>query len=103
MVCAIASAIASSLVTSMATAIALSLPPNSEANLVAPSRSRSATTTQAPSADKRSAVALPKPDAAPVTNAILPANGFGFGMRFSFASSKSQYSIRNFSDSAIGA
>ena len=103
MVAAIASAIAVSLVTSIATAIALSAPPNSAANLVAPSKSRSATTTQAPSAAKRSAVALPNPEAAPVTSAIREASGFGFGIRFNFASSKSQYSILNFSDSSIGA
>ena len=102
-VAAIASEIASSLVTSIATAIALSAPPSSAASLVAPAKSRSATTTQAPSEDRRSAVALPKPEAAPVTNATRPANGFGFGIRFNFASSKSQYSILNFSISAIGA
>ena len=48
------------------------------------------------------AVAFPSPDAAPVTNAMRPASGFGFGARFNFASSRSQYSIRNFSDSSIG-
>ena len=59
--------------------------------------------TQAPSAASRWAMALPMPDAAPVTSAIRPARGLGFGIRCSFASSSAQYSIRNFSLSGIGA
>ena len=43
------------------------------------------------------------PDAAPVTNAIRAGSGFGSGIRWSFASSSAQYSIRNFSASSIGA
>ena len=63
----------------------------------------SATTTQAPSAASRWAMALPMPDPAPVTTATFVASGFGFGRRASFASSSAQYSIRNFSASGIGA
>ena len=48
-------------------------------------------------------MALPMPEAAPVTSAIRDASGFGFGIRCSFASSSAQYSIRNFSASSIGA
>ena len=48
-------------------------------------------------------MAFPMPDAAPVTNAIRDASGFGFGIRGSLASSNAQYSIRNFSASSIGA
>ena len=65
--------------------------------------SRSATTTQAPSAANRSAMARPIPDAAPVTSATRVASGFGLGIRASLASSSAQYSIRNFSLSGIGA
>ncbi len=43
------------------------------------------------------------PEAAPVTSAIRVASGFGAGIRWSLASSSAQYSIRNFSDSSIGA
>ena len=50
-----------------------------------------------------SAMALPMPEAAPVTRAIRDANGFGFGIRASLASSSAQYSMRNFSASSIGA
>ena len=60
-------------------------------------------TTQAPSAASRVAIALPIPDAAPVTSAIPVASGLGFGIRCSFASSSAQYSMRNFSASEIGA
>ena len=60
-------------------------------------------TTHAPSAASRVAIAFPIPDAAPVTRAIREANGFGFGIRASFASSNAQYSMRNFSASSIGA
>ena len=48
-------------------------------------------------------MALPIPDPAPVTNAIRVASALGFGRRWSLASSRAQYSMRNFSDSAIGA
>ena len=65
--------------------------------------SRSATTTQAPSAASRCAIALPMPDPAPVTSATRVASGLGFGIRASLASSSAQYSMRNFSASAIGA
>ena len=67
------------------------------------SSDRSAMTTQAPSAASFSAVALPMPEAAPVTSAIRVASGFGFGIRWSLASSSAQYSMRNFSASSIGA
>ena len=60
-------------------------------------------TTQAPSAASRLAVALPMPEAAPVTRAIRVASGLGFGIRWSLASSSAQYSMRNFSASSIGA
>ena len=60
-------------------------------------------TTQAPSAASRVAMALPMPDAAPVTSAIRVASGLGLGMRASLASSSAQYSMRNFSASSIGA
>ena len=60
-------------------------------------------TTQAPSAASRVAMALPIPDAAPVTSAIRVASGLGLGMRASLASSSAQYSMRNFSASSIGA
>ena len=48
-------------------------------------------------------MALPMPEAAPVTRAIRVASGLGFGIRWSLASSRAQYSIANFSDSSIGA
>ena len=60
-------------------------------------------TTHAPSAASRCAIALPMPDAAPVTSAMRVASGLGAGIRCSFASSSAQYSIRNFSASSIGA
>ena len=47
-------------------------------------------------------MALPIPDAAPVTNAMRPWWVFGFGIRCSLASSSAQYSMRNFSASEIG-
>ena len=59
-------------------------------------------TTQAPSAASRVAIALPMPEAAPVTRAMRVAWDFGFGIRASFASSRAQYSIRNFSASLMG-
>ena len=59
--------------------------------------------TQAPSAASRAAMALPMPLAPPVTSAIRPAWRAGSGRRCSFASSSAQYSMRNFSDSGIGA
>jgi hypothetical protein len=40
---------------------------------------------------------------APVTKATRVARALGLGMRASLASSRAQYSIRNFSDSEIGA
>ena len=42
------------------------------------------------------------PLAAPVTSAMRAACRFGGGIRWSFASSSTQYSIRNFSLSEIG-
>ena len=74
----------------------------SEAAARALSASRSAIITQAPSAASRVAMALPIPDAAPVTRAMRVANGFGLGIRASLASSRAQYSMRNFSDSSMG-
>ena len=75
----------------------------SAATVAAAAPSRSATTTQAPSAASRCAIARPIPEPAPVTNATRVASGFGVGIRCSFASSSAQYSIRNFSLSGIGA
>ena len=63
----------------------------------------SATTTHAPSSASRCAIAFPIPDPPPVTNATRVASGLGLGIRWSLASSSDQYSIRNFSDSGIGA
>ena len=60
-------------------------------------------TTQAPSAASLAAMALPIPDAAPVTSAMRVASGLGAGIRCSLASSSAQYSMRNFSDSSMGA
>ncbi len=94
---------ASSSETSAPTPMATSAEPMPFATASAFAASRSATTTQAPSAASRSAMALPMPDAAPVTSATRVASGFGFGMRASLASSSAQYSMRNFSDSSIGA
>ena len=99
----IAACTASSSVTSAAIPMALSSLPISAAAAAAFSASRSAITTQAPSAASRWAMALPIPEAAPVTSAIRVANGLGFGIRCSLASSSAQYSILNFSDSSIGA
>ncbi|CAM5681145.1 hypothetical protein SMICM304S_00684 [Streptomyces microflavus] len=48
-------------------------------------------------------MARPMPLPAPVTRATLVASGFAFGIPRSSASSSSQYSIRNFSASSIGA
>ncbi len=59
-------------------------------------------TTHAPSVASRVAIAFPMPDAAPVTRATRVARGLGFGIRCSLASSSDQYSMRNFSLSAIG-
>ena len=78
-------------------------PPSSRATVSALLASMSATMTQAPSAASRWAIALPIPEPAPVTKATLAASGFGAGILASLASSSAQYSIRNFSDSAIGA
>ena len=90
-------------VTFACTPIATSVLPISAAAACAFSRSRSAMTTHAPSAARRVAMALPMPDAAPVTSAMRVACVFGFGMRWSLASSSAQYSMRNFSSSEIGA
>ena len=38
-----------------------------------------------------------------MTSAMRVASGLGFGIRWSLASSSAQYSMRNFSDSSIGA
>src|SRR5580704_17338715 len=57
--------------------------------------SMSASTTQAPSPISRAAIACPMPPAPPVTSATRPASDFGFGMRWSLASSSNQYSILN--------
>ena len=89
--------------TSHATLTAWSVAPISRATASALPASMSATTTHAPSAARRSAIALPMPEPPPVTNATRVASGFAFGSRWSFASSSAQYSIRNFSDSGIGA
>ena len=67
------------------------------------SSDRSAITTQAPSAASLVAMALPMPEAAPVTSAMRVASGLGFGIRWSLASSSAQYSMRNFSASSMGA
>lgn len=48
-------------------------------------------------------MAFPIPLPAPVTRATRVASGFGLGIRWSLASSSAQYSMRNFSDSSIGA
>ena len=85
------------------TATATSVDPISAATVAAVSAFMSATTTHAPSAASRWAMALPMPDPAPVTRAIRVASGFGGGNRASLASSSDQYSIRNFSASSIGA
>jgi hypothetical protein len=53
----------------------------------------SASTTQAPSDSSFEAMAEPMPPAPPVMKATRPARLFGFGMRESFASSSSQYSM----------
>ncbi|MCY1237125.1 hypothetical protein D9M72_498100 [compost metagenome] len=98
-----AAAIWASSVTSACTPMATSGPPSSAATARAFSRFRSAMTTQAPSAARRVAMALPIPEAAPVTSAMRVAWDLGLGRRASLASSRDQYSIRNFSDSSIGA
>ena len=102
-VASIAARTCASSVTSACTPTATSVPPSSAAAACAFARSRSAITTQAPSAARRVAIALPMPEAAPVTSAMRVAWLFGFGSRCSFASSSAQYSIRNFSASSIGA
>lgn len=98
-----ASAICASEATSTVTATALSGPPSSSATAVAFSVLRSATTTHAPSATSRCAIAFPIPLPAPVTRATRVASALGSGSRWSLASSSAQYSMRNFSDSSIGA
>ncbi len=47
-------------------------------------------------------MARPMPEPAPVTNATRLASGLALGRRCSFASSRPQYSMRNFSASGIG-
>ena len=54
-----------------------------------------AITTQAPSATRRWAMALPMPLPAPVTNAMRVASALGLGIRWSLASSSAQYSMSN--------
>ena len=99
----IAASTAAATLTSTCTPIATSGPPISAAAACAFSRLRSAIATTAPSAASFWAIDLPIPEAAPVTSAIRVASGFGFGIRWSLASSSAQYSIRNFSASSIGA
>lgn len=48
-------------------------------------------------------MAFPIPLPAPVTRATRVASGLGAGIRRSLASSSDQYSMRNFSDSSMGA
>jgi len=67
---------ASSSVTSTVTGTAMSAEPSSPATVAALSGFTSATTTQAPSAASRCAIALPIPDPAPVTSAMRVASGF---------------------------
>ena len=98
-----ASATAVSSVTSATTPAARSGPPSSAATSPTFASSRSAMTTLAPSAASARAVARPMPEAAPVTTAIRPASGFGFGRRCSFCSSRIQYSTANLSASSTGA
>jgi hypothetical protein len=88
--------------TSSCTPTATSALPSSAAAACALARSRSAITTHAPSAARRAAVALPMPDAAPVTSAMRVASGFGLGRRASLAFSSAQYSMRNFSLPPMG-
>ena len=57
------------------------------------SLSKSVSTTHAPSSAYFFATAFPIPPALPVTKATLPESSFGLGIRKSFASSRSQYSI----------
>ena len=48
----------------------------------------------------RSAIARPMPPAPPVISAMRPASALALGMRWSFASSSSQYSMSNASCSS---
>ena len=98
-----AAAIWASSVTSQATLTAPSVVPISRATASALPASMSATMTHAPSAARRWAMARPIPEPPPVTNATRVASGLGLGRRASLASSSAQYSMRNFSDSGIGA
>ena len=52
----------------------------------------SASMTMAPSERSFAAIAEPMPPAPPVTKATRPCSGFGFGRRWSLASSSTQYS-----------
>ena len=47
-------------------------------------------------------MARPIPDPPPVTSATRVASGLGLGRRRSLASSRAQYSMRNFSRSGMG-
>ena len=77
--------------------------PSASDTVRAASTSTSATTMAAPSSRSRMAMARPIPEPAPVTSAILPVSGLGLGRRWSLRSSSTQYSMRNFSASEIGA
>ena len=77
--------------------------PSASETVRAASTSISATVMAAPSSRRRMAMARPIPEPAPVTSAILPVSGFGLGRRWSLRSSSTQYSMRNFSASEIGA
>ncbi|MNE21596.1 hypothetical protein D3C80_1147630 [compost metagenome] len=84
--------------TSIATETTESLP-NSPTNSCSQPARRSVLTSvrtmTAPSCTIFRAMALPIPPPLPVTKAILPESALGLGMRCSFASSNSQYSMSN--------
>src|SRR6185437_9489064 len=99
----VAASTLASLVTSIATPATASRPkrlPNSSTRASRLARSMSASTTQAPSPKSLAAIAEPMPPAPPVMSATRPASDFGFGMRWSLASSNNQYSMLNASCSA---
>ena len=77
--------------------------PSASETVWAASPSMSVTATTAPSSRRRTAMARPIPEPAPVTSAIFPVRGLGLGRRWSLRSSSTQYSMRNFSASEIGA
>ena len=56
---------------------------------------RSTQTRCAPSLTRRWAVSLPMPEPAPMTTMTWRASSYSAGMRLSFASSRSQYSMSN--------